>query len=49
MPGAIRPNEKLAKIVYKLLKTPKEMQQHNTRKPTEEQKQRWFKDSSSAQ
>ncbi len=42
MPGQIRPDEKLAKIVYKVLKTPKDLQQKNTVKPTERQMREWY-------
>lgn len=41
MPQALRPIPKLAKLAYKLLKTPKDQQQHNQKKPTEKQKREW--------
>jgi hypothetical protein len=49
MPGQLRPDEKLAKIAYSLLKTPKDQQQKNDPKPTEEQLHRWFVDSMMSQ
>lgn len=49
MPSAPRPNEKAAKIAYKILKTPKELQQKNEHQPSEKKKEEWFKDSSMAQ
>lgn len=49
MPGAIRPNIKAAKIAYKILKTPKDKQQHNQKKPSDEKIREWFRDSSAAQ
>ncbi len=48
MPGAPRPNKQAMKIAYKILKTPKDMQQSN-RKPTEKMIKDWFRDSSTAQ
>jgi len=42
--ATIRPNPKLAKIAYKILKTPKELQQAN-KPPTQNQKVRWDRDS----
>lgn len=44
MAGQIRPNKKMAKIVYSLLKTPKELQQQDTKKPTERQIREWQSD-----
>lgn len=41
MPQALRPIPKLTKLAYKLLKTPKDQQQHNQKKPTEKQKREW--------
>lgn len=49
MPGAPRPNKKAAKIAYKILKTPKEMQQDNQKVPSERLRREWFIDSSNAQ
>jgi membrane-bound lytic murein transglycosylase len=49
MPGQVRPNLKAAKIAYKILKTPKELQQNNQRYPTRKQIREWFRDSSAAQ
>lgn len=46
--ATIRPNLKLAKIAYKILKTPKELQQAN-KKPTDNQTKRWARDSIYAQ
>lgn len=48
MPGAIRPNEKNAKIVYKIKRTPKEMQQNNPKDKTYINRKRiegWARDS----
>lgn len=41
MPAQIRPIAKLSKLVYRLLKTPKELQQKNTPNPTEKQRSEW--------
>ena len=41
MPQALRPIPKMAKVVYDILKTPKNMQQHTTKQPTEKQKREW--------
>jgi len=49
MPGAIRGDLKAAKIAYKILKTPKDKQQHNQKNPPEHLVKQWFKDSSTAQ
>ncbi len=49
MPGAPRPNAKAMKIAYKILKTPKDKQQDNQKKPSEQKIKEWFRDSSSAQ
>lgn len=49
MPGAFRTNIKAAKIAYKILKTPKELQQHTQPKPSEKLIREWFRDSSTAQ
>lgn len=42
--ATIRPDTKAMKIAYKILKTPKELQQANHRS-NENQKKRWSKDS----
>ena len=49
MPGMIRSNKKGMKIAYKILKTPKAQQQKNQPKVSEQTKNKWFKDSSTAQ
>lgn len=49
MPGQIRPNKQLAKIVYAILKTPKNMQQKTNPIASDKQKLEWFRDSSTAQ
>lgn len=49
MPGQIRPNRKAMKIAYQILKTPKDKQQDNQKKPTPEKIREWFRDSSTAQ
>ncbi len=49
MPGAIRPNLKMAKLAYKILKVPKDRQQDNQKKPDKRRIQEWFRDSSTAQ
>lgn len=41
MPGQIRPNEKLAKVAYEILKTSKDSRQKNTELPTERQRREW--------
>lgn len=48
MPGAPRPDKKLAKIAYRLLKIPKDNQQETHPKATDKQKYEWFRDSSTA-
>lgn len=40
MAGQLRPDKKLMKLAYKLLKTPKDRQQEN-KKPTERQMREW--------
>jgi len=40
MAGQIRPDKKLMKLAYKILKTPKDRQQDN-KKPTERQMREW--------
>lgn len=47
MAAGIRPNMKLAKIAYKLLKTPKDQQQNGS-KPNKKMKLQWIKDSTQA-
>ena len=49
MPGAPRPNVKAMKLAYKILKTPKDKQQDNQKKPSEKMHKEWFRDSSTAQ
>lgn len=49
MPGQLRPNMKAAKIAYTLLKTPKDLQQENQKKPPKMMVEGWFKDSLAAQ
>lgn len=41
MPAQLRPDMKLAKVAYKLLKTPKDQEQKNTPNPTEKQRREW--------
>ena len=48
MPGQIRPDEKMMKVVYKILKTPKKLQQRNEREPSDRRLQSWKIDSSIA-
>lgn len=49
MPGQVRPNKKAMKIAYAILKTPKDKQQDNQKKPSEKLIKEWFRDSSQAQ
>jgi len=49
MPGQIRPNKVAMKIAYKILNTPKELQQKNEPKPSAFRTKEWFKDSCVAQ
>jgi len=49
MPAAPKPNLKAAKIAYKILKTPKDKQQHTQKYPSAEHIKDWFRDSSLAQ
>jgi hypothetical protein len=49
MAQAPRPNEKCMKIVYKILKTPKDKQQDNQKRPSAKRVKEWFRDSSTAQ
>lgn len=45
MPSAPRPDKQLAKLAYKLLKTPKDQQQFRNNQPTEKQILAWSADS----
>lgn len=49
MPGAPRPNNRAAKIAYKILKIRKSQQQKNQESPPDKLKREWFIDSSSSQ
>ena len=49
MPGQIRPDKKSMKIAYKILKTPKDLQQKDDRRPSDRRLREWFRDSSTAQ
>lgn len=49
MPGMIRPNKKMAKLAYKILKTPKDQRQENQPRPSERHVFSWWVDSSVAQ
>lgn len=49
MPGMIRPNKKMAKIAYKILKTPKDLRQNAQKRPSDKMVRAWFRDSSTAQ
>lgn len=48
MPGQIRPDKALMKVAYKILKTPKKLQQGNDKEPSEKRIQAWKIDSSIA-
>lgn len=48
MPQALRPIPKMAKLAYKILKTPKNQQQHAHTQPTEKQKREWASTTQSA-
>ena len=48
MPGAIRPDKKLMKIAYTILKTNDNMRQKNETSPTEERRKEWRSDSDKA-
>ncbi len=48
MPVQLRPDAKLAKLAYKLLGTPKDLQQKKDYQPTEKQKIEWRASSSTA-
>jgi hypothetical protein len=41
MAAQIRPIPKLSKVMYKILKTEKDLQQRNTHQPTERQLKEW--------
>jgi hypothetical protein len=41
MPGQLRPDPKLTKIAYAILKTEKNQRQKNTTIPTERQRREW--------
>jgi hypothetical protein len=47
MPGQIRPDEKLLKVVNKILQKPKERRQKNEKEPSDKRVDRWRVDSSS--
>jgi hypothetical protein len=49
MPATPRPNKEAAKIAYKILKTPKDRQQHNQPDPSEKRIKEWFRDTSLSQ
>lgn len=49
MPGQVRPNKEAMKIAYKILKTPKDLQQVNDKKPSDKRLREWFRDSVAAQ
>jgi hypothetical protein len=44
MPATPRPNKEAAKIAYKILKTPKDRQQHNQPDPSEKRIKEWFRE-----
>lgn len=46
MPGQIRPVQKTMKVVYKILKTPKKLQQRDEKEPNDRRLQSWKIDSS---
>ncbi len=48
MPVQLRPNLKLAKVVWKVLGTPKDLQQKNQAEPTQRQAQSWRASSSTS-
>lgn len=43
--ASFRPDKKFMKIAYKVLKTPKELQQDLKKKPSEKMIREWYKDS----
>lgn len=48
MPVQLRPSKKLAKTLYKILETPKVLQQKPDYQPTDKQKIEWRSSSSTA-
>ena len=48
MPQALRPIPKMTKLAYKILKTPQNQQQNNSKQPTEKQKREWASTTQSA-
>lgn len=46
MAAWLRPNQKLAKVVYRLLQTPKQLQQKNDPQPSEKRLASWKIDTS---
>lgn len=46
MPGQIRPEKKLMKVVYEILKTPKPLQQKLDKEPDQKRLNAWRVDSS---
>jgi hypothetical protein len=45
MPASIRPNKKSKDIAYKILKTPRDLQQISETTPDKERSKRWYSDS----
>ena len=45
MPGQIRPNQKLVKVLNKILKKPKNLNQKNERQPDDKRREQWQVDS----
>lgn len=48
MPVQLRPDVKLAKVAFKILGTPKDLQQRNQSKPTQRQERSWRSTSSTS-
>lgn len=48
MAGQIRVNPKATKLAYKILKTPKDLQQKDQKEPSQRLVDQWYKDSSMA-
>ncbi len=48
MPVQLRPDVKLSKLAFKILGTPKDLQQKNQVKPTQRQEQSWRSTSSTS-
>jgi hypothetical protein len=46
MPGQIRPDTKVMKVAYKILKTPKKLQQGNEKEANKKRLEAWRVDSS---